>query len=288
MGTRSSGLTHKTKRHAPSSKTKGRRKRSQRRLGRTYESALSLPAVSRISARAIAQPLAGLLRGKTGFTLGLVLLGLLTTLLGYWLFLTDDFYVYGIAVQGNHLVSADEIFVASGLDGLSILWVNPQRIEETVAGLPGILSAEVHCALPNHVTITVVERQPQVVWQRAGTRWLVGEQGTVLTAHTGPGAGLVIEDQDGNPLHPGDRVDAAAVLGARQLQSLLPELSTARYTPQTGLSFRHQMGCDVHLGTGTDMAEKVAVMQALVEQLAASGERPEYIDLRFKESPYYK
>ena len=286
MGTRSPGRTRKTKRRPLSSKTKGRRKRSQRRLGQTYDSALSLPAVSRMSARSIARPLAGFRQVKVSSVLGLGLV--LLAALGYWLFLTDDFYVYEITVQGNHLVSTDEIFTASGLYGLSIFWVNPQRVADTVAGLPGILSAEVHCSLPNRVTITVVEREPQVVWQRAGTRWLVDEQGTVLTAQTGPGGGLVIEDQDGSPLHPGDRVDAAAVAGARQLQGLLPELSTVRYTPPTGLSFRHPLGCDVYLGTGTDMAEKVAIMQALVEQLAASGEHPEYIDLRFKDSPCYK
>ena len=286
MGTRSPSRTHKTKRRVSSSKTKGRRKRSQRRLGRTYDSALSLPAVARTSARAIGWPLVGIRRVKTAFFLGLGLV--LLAALGYWLFLTDDFYVYEITVQGNHLVSADEIFAASGLYGLSIFWVNPQRIADTVAGLPGILSAEVHCALPDRVTITVVEREPQVVWQRAGTRWLVDEQGTVLTAQTESGGGLVIEDQDGRPLHPGDRVDAAAVAGALQLQELLPELSAVRYTPQTGLSFRHSLGCDIYLGSGTDMAEKVAIMQALVEQLAASGKHPEYIDLRFKGSPCYK
>jgi len=49
MGTRSSSRTHKTKRRVSSSKTQGRRKRSQRRLGRTYDSALSLPLAGRRS-----------------------------------------------------------------------------------------------------------------------------------------------------------------------------------------------------------------------------------------------
>lgn len=288
MGTRSPGRARKTKRRASSSKTKGQRKRSQRRLGRTHDSALSLPAVSRVSARAIAQPLTSLRRGNPGIILGLILAGLLAASLGYWLFLTDDFYVYQITVQGNNLVSAEEVFAASGLYELNIFWVNPQRVADTVAGLPGILSAEVHVTLPNQVSITVVEREPQVVWQRAGTRWLVDEQGTVITAQAEPEGGLVIEEQGGNPLRPGDQVDAAAVAGARQLQGLLPELSTVRYTPQTGLSFRHELGSEIRLGTGTDMAEKVSIMKALVEKLAASGEQPEYIDLRFKGSPCYK
>jgi cell division septal protein FtsQ len=287
MGTRSPSRTSKTKRGPFSSrKTRGRGKRSQRRLSRTYDSALGLPAIPRMSVRAIAPPLVSFRWGKVTLLLGLGLIVLAA--LGYWLFLTDDFYVYEITLQGNHLVSADEVFAASGLYGLNVFWVNPQQIADTVAGLPGILSAEVSCSLPNHVTIAVVEREPRVVWQRAGTRWMVDEQGTVLSRQTGSENGLVVEDQGVSPLRPGDVVDAAAVAGARQLQSLLPELSTVRYTPQMGLSFRHSLGCDVHLGTGTDMAEKVAIMQALVEQLADSGERPEYIDLRFKESPCYK
>lgn len=284
MGSKLPGLARKTKPRAPSSKTRRQRRRSQRRLGRAYDSALSLPAFSRISTRVLAQPLAGVQRVKVAFILGLILL----VALGCWLFLTDDFYVYEITVQGNRLVSAEEIFAASGLDGLSIFWVNPRRVADTVAGMPGILSAEVQCSLPNQVTITVVEREPQVVWQRAGMRWLVDEQGAVLTVQTSSEGGLVVEDQDSGPLHPGDRVDAAAVAGARQLQSLLPELSSVRYTPQTGLSYRHPLGFDVYLGTGTDMAEKLAIMQALAEQLTASGEHPQYVDLHFKESPCYK
>ncbi len=285
MGTRSSSRTHKTKRRVSSSKTQGRRKRSQRRLGRTYDSALSLPLAGRRSLRTL-QPLAGIRRGKVVFFLGLGLIVLAA--LGYWLFLTDDFYVYEITVRGNHLVSSEEIFAASGLYGWSIFWVDPQAVADTVAGMPGILSAEVECSLPNRVTITVVEREPQVVWQRAGMRWLVDEQGVVLSAQAGAEGGLVVEDQDSHPLQPGARVDAAAVAAARQLQGLLPDLTTVRYAPQTGLSFTHALGCEVYLGTGTDMAEKLAILNALVEHLNASGERPQYIDLRFKESPCYK
>jgi len=265
-------------------RTQGRRKRSQRRLGRTYDSALSLPLAGSKTLRTL-RPWAGIRRGKVIFFLGLGLIVLAA--LGYWLFLTDDFYVYEITVRGNRLISSEEIFAASGLYGWSIFWVNPQEVADTVASMPGILSAEVECALPNRVTITVVEREPQVVWQRAGMRWLVDEQGVVLSAQAGAEGGLVVEDQDSYPLQPGARVDVAAVAAARQLQELLPELTTVRYTPQTGLSFTHALGCEVYLGTGTDMAEKLAILEALVEHLKASGERPEYIDLRFKESPCY-
>lgn len=286
MVTKSSGLIRKTKSHFPLTRTTKRRKRSQRRLSGAYDVALGLPAVSSVSARGLVRPLASFWRVKIGLiiSIGLVLLAAL----GYWLFLTDDFYVYEITVQGSCLVTPEEIFAASGLDGLSIFWVNPQQVADAVAHLPGILSAEVQCSLPNRVTIIVVERKPQVVWQRAGTRWLVDEQGTVLTAQTDAEGGLVVEDQDSEPLRPGDRVDAAAVVGALQLQRLMPELPAVSYSSRTGLSFRHSLGCDVYLGTGTDMAEKLAILQALVEQLTASGEHPEYIDLRFKESPCYK
>lgn len=286
MGAKSSGLAHKTKGRFPLTRTPRRRKRSQRRLSGIYDVALGLPAVSGVSARGLVRPLASFWRVRISLVVGIGLV--LLVVLGYWLFLTDDFYVYEITVQGNRLVTSEEIFAASGLDGLSIFWVNPQRVADAVAHLPGILSAEVQCSLPNRVTIVVVEREPQVVWQRAGMRWLVDEQGAVLTAQTGPEGGLVVEDQDSEPLHPGDRVDAAAMAGALQLQRLVPELTAVRYSSGTGLSFRHSLGCEVYLGTGTDMVEKIAILQALVEQLTASGEHPEYIDLRFKEGPCYK
>jgi cell division septal protein FtsQ len=90
--------------------------------------------------------------------------------LNYQLFATEAFYVYEARVVDNQLVPAEEIYQNSGLEGMSIFWINPSQVEAAIASLPNIKEARVHCGLPNRVTIKVVERQPQVVWQQGEKR----------------------------------------------------------------------------------------------------------------------
>jgi len=42
------------------------------------------------------------------------------------------------------------------------------------------------------------------------------------------------------------------------------------------------------LGQGEDIEQKVAIMKAMLQEIAAKGVQPQFIDLRFKGSPYYK
>jgi len=159
-------------------------------------------------------------------------------------------------------------------------------VEAAVARLPGIKEARVRCRLPNRVVVEVVERQAQIVWQRDGTRYWVDEAGVVLPARGELEGALLVEDLAPGPLRVGDRLDPRVVESALELHQLLPELAAVQYSDQ-GLSFHHQGGYPIYLGVG-DMPEKVAIMKALVRKLAAEGIQPEFIDLRFKEGPYYK
>ena len=89
----------------------------------------------------------------------------------YLLFATEAFYVYEARVAGNQLVPAEEIYQNSDLEDMSIFWINPAQVEATLVSLPNIKEARVHCGLPNRVTVKVVERQPQVIWQQGEKRY---------------------------------------------------------------------------------------------------------------------
>ena len=255
-----------------------RRKSSRKRRSRRYEAAAS-------GVRARLRPAAGA-RGIKLDAAPSVLLLIALSWLGGQFFLTDKFYVHEITVLGNQFVSSQEIFSASKLSGLSIFWVNPARVEAAVARLPGIKEARVRCRLPNRVIVEVVERQAQIVWQRDGARYWVDEAGVVLPARGELKGALLIEDSTPGPLQVGDRLDPRVIESALELHRLLPELAAVQYSNK-GLSFRQQGGYPIYLGVG-DMAEKVAIMKALVRKLAAEGVQPEYIDLRFKDGPCYK
>lgn len=260
---------------------KRRPRRSRSRLGREYEA--TAPKNIKLSLR----PVAGFWQDRGGKTLGgflLLALGWLT----YQFFATDAFYVYEAKVIGNQLVPAEEIYQHSGLEGISIFWINPAQIETAVASLPNIKEAEVHCGLPDKVTIQVVERQPQVIWQQGEKRYWIDEEGTVLTARGELTGATVIVDLDERPVQPGDRVDPQVIAGAQKLRSLLPELAAVQYAPRTGISFQSEQGWPIYLGQGEDMEQKVAIMNALLQEIAAKGVQPQFMDLRFKGSPYYK
>lgn len=259
---------------------KRRPRRSRSRLGRDYEA--TAPKI-KLSLR----PVVGFWQDRGGKTLGFLLL-LALGWLTYHLFAAETFYVYEARVVGNQLVPAEEIYQNSGLEGMSIFWINPSQVEAAVVSLPNIKEARVYCGLPNQVTIEVVERQPQVIWQRGEERYWVDEEGAILPARGELPEATVIVDLDERPIRPGDRVDPRIVAGAQKLRSLLPELTTVQYSSRTGISFQSEQGWPVYLGQGEDMEQKVAIMKALLQEIAAKGIRPQFVDLRFKESPYYK
>jgi hypothetical protein len=69
------------------------------------------------------------------------------------------------------------------------------------------------------------------------------------------------------------------------LRRLFPETAVLQYSEDQGLSF-DQWGYPIYFGTG-DVAEKMAILNALLRDLSSEGIQPAYVDLRFKESPSY-
>jgi cell division septal protein FtsQ len=258
------------------------RKRSQARQGYVFEATAHAP-----TRRVNWEPLAAFWRAQGGVVLSVLLLAV-TAWASFFFFSTDDFYVYGAAVEGNLVVPTQEIFAASELVGLSIFWVNPERTTEIVARLPDIRSAEVECRLPAQVTIHVVERQARVVWQWQNQQFWVDDHGVVLNPRGALPEALVIRDTGAAPPRLGGRVDAQAVIAAQQLRGLRPELQAVTYDRDRGLVLESKRGWPIYLGTGDDMALKLAILEALEKDLNKQGIQPAYIDLRYPGRPTYR
>ena len=100
-----------------------------------------------------------------------------------WLTLDGRFYVSRVVVVGASRSSPDEVARASGLPGLHVLWVHPAEIEaHLLRALPDIESVQVACGLSARCTITVVERQPRVVWDEDGQWWWIDAEGVIFAA----------------------------------------------------------------------------------------------------------
>jgi cell division septal protein FtsQ len=260
-----------------SSKPKSR-KRSKGKRDHAYE-------IAKPDAKLAPRPLVGLWQVREGTVLSVLLLAVLALLTSQF-FTTNRFYVYDAEVRGNWFVDRKEIYDTSGLHEFSIFWIKPKQAEDAISNLPGIKEARVTCRLPNRVTIEVVERPTQIIWQRGDKRYSVDEQGIILPLEAESEGMLLIQDLTTGPLEVGGQVNSEAVRSALELRRLLPETVSLQYSEDRGLIF-HQADCPIYLGTG-DVAEKMVILSALLQDLASDGIQPEYVDVRFIESPSYR
>lgn len=216
----------------------------------------------------------------------LLALGLLGTL-GYFS-LSDTYYVYEVTVSGNSLLSADEVFQQTAMQGYSIFFIDPKVAEQRLTMLPDVRQAKVTVSLPGQMAIEVREREARVVWQTGEVRYGVDEDGLTVSLPGDTQPAIVITDLDATSLQLGDQVDLAAVAAAETYHSLLSQVSEFQYSQAQGLSYQNEHGWRVYLGDGEGAGLKVAIVDALVERLANQAESVKYIDVRFPDSPLYQ
>ena len=277
------------------------RRRGRRKNGRGFETASVLvvgQAQARRPSRTRHSPFA--IRALLLLLLAVVVAGVL------WLTLDDRFYIYGAEVVGTIRLSPDEVFRASGLPGLHILWVRSAEVESRIlAALPSLESAQVLCGLQPptlgaeplaNCTIAVVERQPRVMWNDDGQLWWIDADGVIFPAspsfipagggERGGGAddwlvrGPLPQDEDG-------RLDEPVRVALAELWAIGADVSPLLYVPNRGLVFTDGRGWRVVVGQGPGMAERLQVLEWLATDLEMRGLTPRFVDVRFPDAPYY-
>jgi cell division septal protein FtsQ len=204
-----------------------------------------------------------------------------------WALLDDRFYVYHADVVGTVRLSPDQIFEASDMPGCHVLWVNPAKVEaDILAALPSLESAEVVCRLPSNCTITVVERQPRMIWNDGEQLWGVDANGVIFPSDVAFTEAWVVrgplpKDEDGLLAEPA-RV-ALAELWASGVE-MSPELA---YVPSRGFVITDGRGWRVIVGEGAGMDERLQALEAVATHLEARGITPKFVDVRFPKAPYY-
>jgi cell division septal protein FtsQ len=165
----------------------------------------------------------------------LVLLASAVALL--WFFLDTQFYVYEVDVRGTEWVSADEVYRASGLNSLSVFYVDRADIAKCICEqVPGVVQAYVECRWPNSVHIHIREGEARFVWYAGSTPLIVDRAGRILGAAGDSEGLLVIRDLDEQLLEPGGQIDRQALDTVDRLHSLLPEADVFEYSSATGVS----------------------------------------------------
>jgi len=217
--------------------------------------------------------------------------------LALWLTLDGRFYIYEAQIEGTRRLAPEQVFDASGLRGLHILWARPATIESQILeALPSLESVEASCQLlPAECSILVAERRPRVLWDESGQLCWIDDQGAVFdagdaatdAAGLGEDAGQwsvtgpLPREEDGN-------LDAQVRVALAELwesKRALP--GVFQYSPDLGLSFVDERGWRVVVGQGAGMGRRLRVLDGLTAHLASAQVTPRFVDVRFPDAPYY-
>ncbi len=211
----------------------------------------------------------------------------------YHLAASDDYRITTISVSGSALVPSSEIEQVAAARGLNIFWVRQEEVGQRLQAIPTIQSARVSTAFPNRLEIQVVERAPVAAWRSGEIAYLVDAEGRVLRSTNREVALPTIQDVGSRPIQDGGTVDPKALATMFRLQQLLPQATTLRpqefeYSPDTGVTVLVDGGPRLRFGLDDDLDWKVAALVAIRRDLDRQGQRPELIDLRFKDRPYVR
>ncbi len=238
-------------------------------------------------------------RIHANWRLASILLSILLGVAIYLAFTLPYFYVPSATVLGNVRLNRDEITNVLGVVGQSIFTIQPDELEARLRmNYPELLSAEIKIYLPNHVYVTVSERQPVILWQKGeGYTWI--DQAGVAFRPRGAETGLVpvlaVDEPPAglpdlaDPFSPLPYMQRELVDAAIALSPLLPAGTTMTFDSAHGLGWKDPRGWQAYFGTSAhDMPLKIRVYQSLVDSLMARNVFPETINVVYADAPFYR
>lgn len=235
----------------------------------------------------------------TGWRLGSLFIVLAIAAALYFLLSLPYFRVPSATVLGNNRLTREELETAMGVLGHSIFTVQPEEVEARLrTNFPELLSAEVEVYLPNHVYLTLTEREPVILWEQGeGYTWIDATgvafrpRGLVLElvpvkGLVTPPPGLAATD---DPLDPKPYMQQELVNSILLLAPHVPADSIMVFDQTYGLGWTDSRGWDAFFGiSADDMPLKVRVYQSLVESLISRGKAPTFINVMYPDAPFYR
>lgn len=268
-------------------------KQARRRtaLPRRYNIALGMPDIH------LHRP--SVSRFFTGWRLGSVFIVILLGVAIYLSLSLPYFHVPNATVLGNNRLTREEVESVSGVLGQSIFTVQPEEVETRLRmNYPELLSAQVDVYLPNHVYVTLSERQPVILWeQNEGYTWIdatgVAFRPRGLIAGLVPVKGLVTPPPGqaplDDPLSPRPYMQKQLVDAILSLAPHVPADSVMVFDRSFGLGWTDSRGWKAFFGTtAKDMPLKIRVYQSLVDSLVNRGVSPVMINVMYPDAPFYR
>jgi cell division septal protein FtsQ len=211
------------------------------------------------------------------------------------------FRIGEVEIAGAGLVPEAAVRAAlAAVPGTSLFDVDPAAVRARVLALPGVLRAAVVRQLPNRLTVVVEERSPYALVHvsdpsRLGFRW-VDETGRLVAKE---GRGEVLDRPVLSGVEPPPGGDAGPLpdrlrTGLALLRAL-ERAGSATLARISEIDLRRANepilytmdGVELRLGDGPWEA-RLARLDGLLDELQSSGERVDWIDLRFRNQVVFK
>ena len=211
-----------------------------------------------------------------------------------WIERSDTFHVRKVEIEGNDLLSNEEMLRLGGLSPKSSIWgMDLMAAEDAIGKHAFIKSVCVHRLLPDVIRVRVEEKSPVALLNFRGMFYCIDWEGVVLPSKPGKLYDLPILSGDlRGAVSIGQRVGGKAVdegllfLTAMmkdrpELYSRISEIVLGR--PEGLVLYTSQSGIPVWIGDG-GYTWKVRCLEAILDELVHKGEFSQirYIDLRFR------
>lgn len=190
--------------------------------------------MSRLPTRRVSQPRAGrpIRRSSAGLSRTRALAAFILVLAGLAIYGVGASPVFSfhspVQLEGATWTSQADVdaLLAVG-DGTNLVTLRTDELDDRLAALPAVRSAEVRVVLPNTIRVELVERQPILVWKTSTGRFLVDSSGLAfirLADGSAPPGGLptITDNRAAAAVSVGASIDAVAFDAATRLGSLKP------------------------------------------------------------------
>ncbi len=175
------------------------------------------------------------------------LVALATAALGFSLF-SPTFYIGQVTVKGTNNTTLAHTIQHMGMLGQNIFLIDIAGFTSRVDALPLVSSADIEKVWPNALTVSVIERQPVLLWQTPRATYSVDSHGVVIgLASETAGADhlMTVVDMRSKEViqrvQPGTQLNAGDIAFARQVFAQLPGVAgisafILRYAAASGQS----------------------------------------------------
>jgi len=210
---------------------------------------------------------------------------------GYYAITWRGFHARNITVGGMQVVSRRDVLIRADIDPQKNLWLqNTHAAELRIESIPYVKSASLHRSLPADLRIDLTERTPSAVIVVGERAVLIDPDGRVLETD-----GLYPSDLPrmriavNEPLVAGRFLkDARVARAQRDYNQLLRHgvVTTAlEFDKLMELTVRLGSGVRVRLGADNDLAEKAALVEPILQQIAGKIDKVVSLDLRAPRTP---